>query len=53
MLWFVGPSAFDGVGVAGALGVDESEAVELFTVDIVGVLAGDPGDLLFCNKGYV
>ena len=32
-LWFVRPSAFDGVGVAGALGVDESEAVELFTVD--------------------
>ena len=32
-LRFVRPSAFDGVGVAGALGVDESEAVELFTVD--------------------
>ena len=53
-LWFVRPSAFDGVGVAGAFGVDEGEtvvAVELDAVDDVGVLDGDSGDLLLVAAG--
>ena len=50
-LWFVRPAAFDGVGVAGAFGVDEGEAVELDAVDDVGLLDGDSGDLLLVELG--
>ena len=53
-LWFVRPVSFDGVGVAGAFGVDEGEAVEaveLDAVDDVGLLDGDPGDLLLVELG--
>ena len=53
-LWFVRPLSFDGVGVAGAFGVDEGEAVvaiELDAVDDVGMLDGDSGDLLLVALG--
>ena len=50
-LWFVRPLSFDGVGVAGAFGVDEGEAVELDAVDDVGLLDGDSGDLLLVELG--
>ena len=50
-LWFVRPVSFDGVGVAGAFGVDEGEAVELDAVDDVGLLDGDSGDLLLVELG--
>ena len=46
--------SFDGVGVAGAFGVDEGEAVEaveLDAVDDVGLLDGDSGDLLLVELG--
>ena len=46
--------SFDGVGVAGAFGVDEGEAVvaiELDAVDDVGVFDGDSGDLLLVELG--
>ena len=52
--WFVRPAAFDGVGVAGAFGVDEGEAVvavELDAVDDVGVFDGDSGDLFLVELG--
>ena len=53
-LWFVRPLSFDGVGVAGAFGVDEGEAVvavELDAVDDIGLLDGDSGDLLLVELG--
>ena len=53
-LWLVRPVSFDGVGVAGAFGVDEGEAVvsvELDAVDDVGVFDGDSGDLLLVELG--
>ena len=46
--------SFDGVGVAGAFGVDEGEAVvavELDAVDDVGVFDGDSGDLFLVELG--
>ena len=46
--------SFNGVGVAGAFGVDEGEAVvavELDAVDAVGVFDGDSGDLLLVELG--
>ena len=52
--WFVRPVSFDGVGVAGAFGVDEGEAVvavELDAVDDIGLFDGDSGDLLLVGLG--
>ena len=51
---FCRPAAFDGVGVAGAFGVDGGKAVvavELDAVDDVGLLDGDSGDLLLVALG--